>query len=153
MNKRYVVRLTRKEREELSRLTRVGKGAAYRLLWARILLKADQGEEGPGLSDGEIAQALETTARTVERLRQRFVEEGLEAALSRKKRETPPRPPLLDGKAEAHLIAIGCSEPPRGHGRWTVRLLADKLVELEVVEAVSRETVRRALKKTNLNLG
>ena len=147
MNKRYVVRLTRKEREELLGLIRVGKAAAYRLLWARILLKADQGEDGPGLSDEDIAQGLETTTRTVERLRQRLVEEGLEAALNRKKRQTPSRPPVLDGKREAHLIAISCSEPPEGRSRWTVRLLADKLVELAVVESVSRETVRRALKK------
>jgi transposase len=134
-------------------LVRVGKAAAFRLLWARILLKVDQGEDGPGLSDEETAQALETTARTVERLRRRLVEAGMEAALSRKKRETPPRPPILDGKCEAWLIATCCSEPPQGRGRWTVRLLADKLVELEVVEAVSRETVRRTLKKTSLSLG
>jgi transposase len=153
MNKRYVVRLACKEREELLGLIRVGKAAAYKLLWARILLKADQGVDGPALSDEGIAQALETTTRTVERLRQRLVEEGLDAAMNRKKRETPSRPPVLDGKSEAHLIAIGCSEPPQGRGRWTVRLLADKLVELEVVESVSRETVRRALKKMNLSLG
>lgn len=153
MNKKYVVRLTGKEREELLGLIRVGKAAAYKLLWARILLKADQGEDGPALSDEEIAQALETTIRTVERLRQRLVEEGLEAALNRKKRETPPRAPVLDGKCEARLIAMSCSEPPKGRARWTVRLLADKLVELEVVESVSRETVRRTLKKTNSSPG
>jgi transposase len=153
MNKRYVVRLTREERGGLLGLVRVGKAAAFRLLWARILLKVDQGEDGPGLSDEETAQALETTARTVERLRRRLVEEGMEAALSRKKRETPPRPPILDGQCEARLIATCCSEPPQGRGRWTVRLLADKLVELEVVESVSRETVRRTLKKTSLSLG
>jgi hypothetical protein len=101
----------------------------------------------------ETAQALETTARTVERLRCRLVEEGLKAALSRKKRETAPCAPILDGKGEARLIALCCSEPPAGRNRWTIRLLADKFVELAVVESVSRETVRRTLKKTNLSLG
>jgi len=153
MNKRYVVRLTREERGELLALVRVGKSAAYKLLWARILLKVDQGKDGSGLSDEETAQALETTARTVERLRRRLVEEGIEAALSRKRRETVSRPPIFDGQCEARLIAMCCSEPPAGRGRWTVRLLADKLVELEVVESVSRETVRRTLKKTSLSLG
>jgi len=153
MNKRYMVRLSKEEREQLRAMVRVGKAAAYKLLWARILLKVDEGEHGPGLSDEEAAQALETTARTVERLRRRLVEEGLEAALCRKKRDMPSRRPVLDGKAEAHLVALCCSEPPRGRKRWTVRLLADKLVELEVVERVSRETVRRRLKKMNLSLG
>jgi transposase len=152
MNKRYIVRLTPEEREQLRRLVRVGKAAAYRLLWARILLLVDVGKETP-LSDEEAAHALETTARTVERVRRRFVEEGLEAALQQKKRDTSSTVPLLDGEAEARLIALCCSAPPQGRSRWTLRLLADKLVELEVVEAVSHETVRRTLKKTNLSLG
>jgi hypothetical protein len=106
MNKRYIIRLTPEEREQLRKLVRVGKAAAYRLLWARILLQVDEGKEGPALSDEEAAQALETTARTVERLRRRFVEEGLEAALRRKKRDTSSTAPLLDGKAEARLVAL-----------------------------------------------
>jgi transposase len=113
----------------------------------------DQGEEGPGLSDAETAEALETSPRTVERVRQRLVEEGLDAARTRKNRQTPPRRPLLDGQAEARLVALCCSEPPRGRTRWTLRLLADKLVELEVVESISKDSVRRTLKKTNLSLG
>ena len=153
MNKTHVVRLTEEEREQLLTMIRVGKAAAYKLLWARILLKVDQGEDGPGLSDAETAEALETSPRTVERVRQRLVEEGLDAALTRTKRQTPPRQPLLDGQAEARLVALCCSEPPRGRTRWTLRLLADKLVELEVVESISKDTVRRRLKKTNLSLG
>jgi transposase len=153
MNKRYLVRLSKEEREQLLVMVRVGKAAAHRLLWARILLKVDEGEEGPNLSDAEAAEALETTARTVERLRRRLVEEGLEAALTRKRRETPPRRFILDGRAEARLVATCCSEPPAGRARWTLRLLADRLVELNVVESVSRDTVRRTLKKTNLSLG
>jgi transposase len=153
MNKRYIVRLSKEEREQLLAMVRVGKAAAYRLLWARILLKVDEGEKGPSLSDAEAAEALETTARTVERVRRRLVEEGLEAALTRKRRETPPRQPVLDGRAEARLVATCCSEPPAGRVRWTLRLLANRLVQLDVVESVSRETVRRTLKKTNLSLG
>ena len=152
MNKRYVVRLSKEEREQLLVMVHVGKAAAYRLLWARILLKVDEGEKGPSLSDAEAAEALETTARTVERLRRRLVEEGLEAALTRKRRETPPRQPVFDGRSEARLVATCCSEPPAGRVRWTLRLLADRLVRLDVVESVSRETVRRTLKKTNLSL-
>ena len=153
MGKKYIVRLSEEERESLGTLIRVGKAAAHKLLCARILLKVDQGTEGPGLSDVETAQAVETSTRTVERVRQRLVEEGLEAVLTRKKRETGPRKPVLDGKAEARLVALCCSAPPEGRNRWTLRLLADKLVELEVVEAISGDTVRRALKKTNSNLG
>jgi len=153
MNKRYIVRLSKEERKQLLAIIRVGKAAAYKLLWARILLKVDQGEGGTGLSDEETAAALETTRRTVERVRRRLVEEGLEAALTRKKRETPPRQPILDGAAEAQLVALCCSEAPRGRKRWTLRLLADKLVELEVVESISKDTVSRRLKKTSLSLG
>jgi transposase len=153
MSKRYIVRLTPEERGQLRKLVRVGKAAAYRLLWARILLQVDEGKEGPALPDQQAAQSLETTARTVERLRRRFVEEGLEAALQQKKRDTSSTAPRLDGKAEARLVALCCSAPPQGRSRWTLRLLADKLVELEVVESVSHETVRRTLKKTNLSLG
>lgn len=153
MNKVYIVRLTEDERGFLLNMIRVGKAAAYKMLWARILLKVDQGDGGPGLSDDETAQAFEVNRSTVERVRRRLVEEGFEAALSRKKRETPPRPPILDGASEAQLIALACSEPPRGRKRWTLTLLADKMVELEVVESISKDTVLRALKKTNLSLG
>lgn len=153
MNKVYIVRLTEDERGFLLNMIRVGKAAAYKMLWARILLKVDQGDGGPGLSDDETAQAFEVNRSTVERVRRRLVEEGFEAALSRKKRETPPRPPILDGASEAQLIALACSEPPRGRKRWTLTLLADKMVELEVVESISKDTVLRALKKTKLSLG
>ena len=147
--KKYLVTLTADERTYLSELTRTGKTAAYKLTHARILLKADQAEGGPAWPDEQIAQALEVSVATIERLRQRFVEQGLEATLSRKKQDRPSRPPILDGAAEARLIALACSQPPKGRGRWTRRLLADRLVELEVVEAVSYETVRQTLKKTN----
>lgn len=153
MNKTYLVRLSEEERKQLLSLIRIGRTAAYKLLWARILLKVDQGGGGTGLSDEQTAEALETTRRTVERVRRRLVEEGLEAALTRKKRETPPRQPILDGASEAQLVALCCSEPPRGRKRWTLRLWADKLVELEVVESISKDTVSRRLKKTNLSLG
>ena len=153
MNKKYIVRLSEEERRDLLTMIRVGKAAAHKLLWARILLKVDQGEGRAWLSDEEAAEALETSRRTVERVRRRLVEEGLEAALTRKKRETPPRQPILDGASEAQLVALCCSEPPRGRTRWTLRLLADKLVELEVVEWISKDTVSRRLKKTNLSLG
>ena len=147
--KKYLVTLTADERTYLSELTRTGKTAAYKLTHARILLKADQAEGGPAWPDEPIAQALDVSVATIERLRQRFVEQGLEAALSRKKQDRPSRQPILDGAAEARLIALACSQPPKGRGRWTLRLLADRLVELEVVEAVSYETVRQTLKKTN----
>jgi hypothetical protein len=117
------------------------------LFKARILLKADAGPEGPAWIDARIAEALEVDVSTVERVRQRFVEQGLEAALGRKEPDRPSRPRTLDGAAEARLIALACSEPPAGRVRWTLRSLADKLVELEVVETVSTETVRRAPKK------
>jgi len=151
--KKYVVTLTAEERVHLSELARTGKAAAYKLTHARILLKADQADGGPAWADGQIAEALEVSVATVERLRQRFVEQGLEAALSRKKQDRPSRAAALDGAAQARLVALACSEPPAGRTSWTLRLLADKLVELEVVEKVSHETVRRALKKTNSSRG
>ena len=149
MNKRYVVRLSGEERATLERFASVGKAAARKILHARILLQADEGPEGPGWSDQRIAEALSVHPRTIANVRQRLVEQGLEAALNRKKRELPPCLRKLDGKAEAHLIALRCGEPPEGRRRWTLQLLADKLVELKVVESVSYETVRRALKKTS----
>jgi transposase len=146
--KRYLVELSPEERHELTMLVSAGKRSARTLTRARILLKADQAQGGPAWDDGRIAEGLGCGRRTVERVRQRLVEEGLEAALTHKPQARPSRQPVLDGAAEARLIALACSEPPGGRAGWTLRLLADRLVELEVVEAVSHETVRRALKKT-----
>lgn len=151
--KKYKVTLTGEERNSLQGLITAKKTAAKKVVHARILLKADAGPEGPAWTDARIAEALEIDVTTVERVRQRFVEQGLDAALGRKQQDRPSRPRTLDGKAEAHLIALACSEPPAGRARWTLRLLADKLVELEVVETVSTETIRRALKKTNSSRG
>jgi transposase len=151
--KRYKVTLTDEERQELQALMASGKAAARKLTHARILLKADASPGGPAWIDQRIVEALEVGVATVERVRQRFVEEGLEAALSRKPQPRPRRQPKLDGRAEARLIALACSAPPQGRKQWTLRLLADRLVELEIVEAISDETVRRALKKTRSSRG
>jgi transposase len=148
MNKKYVVRLTSEERTKLRRLVSVGKAAARKIIHARILLQADQGPGGPAWTDEHIASGLTVHPRTIAGVRQRLVEQGLEAALNRKKQQRPSRPAKLDGKAEARLIALRCGEPPQGRTRWTLHLLADKLVELRVVDSLSYETVRRALKKT-----
>ena len=148
-NKRYVVRLEASERESLQRLVSVGKGAARKLTHARILLQADQSAEGPAWTDVRIAEGLGVSTRTVEEIRRRCVEEGLESALERKKRCRPPVEPLLDGAKEARLIAVSCSKPPEGRRRWTLRLLADRLVELNIVDSICYETVRRTLKKTS----
>jgi len=148
MAKRYRVTLTQEEREQLRLMISRGKGDARKLAHARVLLQADEAEGGPRRTDGQIASALDTSTRTVERVRERFVEQGFEAALSPApgKRVYARR---LDGRQEAKLIALACSEPPAGKARWTLRLLAEQLVELEVVDAVSHETVRQALKKTS----
>lgn len=151
--KRYKVTLTAEERNSLQELIAAGKAAAKKLTHARILLKADAAPGGPAWTDARIAEALEVNQRTVERLRQRFVEQGLDAALGRKKQDRPSRPQTLDGKAEARLIAVACSQPPQGRARWTLRLLADKLVALEIVDTVSTETIRRTLKKTSSSRG
>jgi transposase len=153
MKKVFVVRLTDEERLELESLIRKGKASALTLARARILLKADQGDNGETWTDAEIAQALEVAPKTVFNIRRRWVEEGLEAALKRKKQEHPSRRRKLDGKAEAKLVATCCGPAPEGRARWTVRLLANKLVELEAVESISPETVRRTLKKMQLSLG
>ena len=147
--KKYRVTLTADERHHLTTLIAAGKAAAQKLAHARILLKADAADGGPAWPDDRIAEALEVSRATVERVRQRFVEQGLEAALVRKKQARPRRQRALDGRAEAKLIALACSRPPDGRKAWTMRLLADKLVELEVVPSVSDETVRRSLKKAN----
>jgi hypothetical protein len=146
--KRHVVTLVPDERVQLETLTRSGKRSARTITRARVLLLADQGEDGPAWEDSRVAEALGCGARTVERVRERFVTEGLDAALTAKARAHPPRERVFDGAAEARLIALACSATPDGRKAWTLRMLADKLVELEVVEAVSHETVRRTLKKT-----
>jgi transposase len=149
MNKTYIVRLTDDERQGLLQLIKSGKAAAYRIKHAYILLHVDA--NGPNWSDAHVAQALPCHGNTVRNVRQRFVEQGLEAALMRKKQVKPSRQRLLDGAQEAHLIALRCSQPPEGQAKWTLKLLADKLVELEVVKTISYETVRQTLKKTRFN--
>jgi transposase len=151
--KKYKVTLTAEEREQLQGLITTGKAAAKKLTHARILLKADAAEGGPAWDDQRIADATEVSTDTVARVRQRFVEHGLEAALTRKKQDRPSRERKLDGRAEARLIALACSAPPDGRTEWTMKLLAGRLVELEVVDTVSDETVRRLLKKTNSSRG
>ena len=151
--KKYVLTLTDAERQHLHGLLAAGKAAAQKLTHARILLKADEAEGGPAWPDEQIAEALEVGRATVARVRQRCVEQGLEAALGRKPQDRPSRPRALDGAAEARLIALACAPPPDGQGAWTMRLLADRLVELEVVDTVSHETVRQVLKKTNSSRG
>jgi hypothetical protein len=151
--KRYKVTLDAGERQGLSDLIAAGRAAARKLTHARILLKADAAEGGPAWPDGRIADALEVSTATVERVRQRFVEQGLDAALDRKRRERPARQRKLDGRAEARLIALACSAPPRGRAEWAMQVLADKLVELEVVDSVSDETARTTLKKTRSSPG
>jgi len=152
MKKKYIVTLTEEEREMLQALLSRGKAAARKLMRARILLKADESPGAPSWNDDQIAEGLEVGRATVERVRTAFVEEGLEAALERHKpRREYTR--TLDGDGEAHLVALACQKPPEGRGRWTLRLLADRMVALEYVEQVSYQTVRRTLKKTNLSLG
>jgi transposase len=151
--KRYKVTLTPEERGQLQDLIAAGKAAAQKLARARILLKADAAPGGPAWTDQRIAEAVEVGTATVERIRQRFVEEGLEAALGRKKQQRPSRERKLDGRAEARLIALACSAPPAGRTEWTMRLLADQVVELEIVDTISDETVRRVLKKTKSSRG
>ena len=151
-NKKYVVTLTDEEREGLQRLVSSGKAAARKLTHARILLQADAAPAGPGGCDDEIVEALGVGRATVERIRERFVEEGLEAALARKQPQREYRR-KLDGQAEARLIATACGSAPEGRSRWTLRLLASRLVELAVVESISHECVRRTLKKTSSSRG
>lgn len=150
MTKKYIVRLTPAERADLEKLISTGVEQARKLMHARILLKADA--NGPHWKDPQIQGALEVGSATIERVRHAFVEEGLEVALNRKRPRNPPAP-KLDGAQEAHLIALTCSPAPAGYKRWSLRLLADKMVCLEYVDTVSYETVRQVLKKTNLSLG
>ncbi|MFW5957634.1 MAG: helix-turn-helix domain-containing protein [Desulfosalsimonas sp.] len=152
MAPRYRVTLTEDERKELESLTKKGKTSARRFIRARALLLCDAGAGGPAWKVADVAKALGVTTRTIENLKKRFVEDGLDIALERKAREKPPREVLFDGAFEARLLALACSEPPEGYQRWTVRLLADKVVELNIASSVSHMTVQRALKKMNLNL-
>lgn len=152
MNKKYIVRLTAEQRATLEQRTRTGTAAVSVQRHARILLKADTADDGPAWDDAAIAAALDVSVPTVERVRQRFVQGGLDGAL-RRKPTTRPSQRKLDGVGEAQLVAITCSPPPEGAERWTLALLADKLVELKVVDAIARDTVRLTLKKTNSNPG
>ena len=151
--KKYRVTLSPDEREELTALIASGKAAAKKLTHARILLKADQAEGGPGWIDQRISEALEVSVATVERVRQRFVEQGLEPALVRKKQDQPSRQRKLDGVGEARLIALACSKVPKGCVSWTLEMLADKLVELKIVDSICPETVRQTLQKTRSSRG
>jgi transposase len=146
--KKYVVKLDDGERKQLDELIRTGKRSAQQLTKARILLKADASESGEGWSDSQIVKALDTSIATVSRARQQFVEEGLDGVLTRKHRETSARPRIFDGEKEAKLIALACSEPPKGRVRWTLRLLEEKVVELNIVDRASDNTIGRVLKKT-----
>jgi transposase len=152
MKKKYIVTLTEVERQMLQAMLSRGKAAARKLVHARILLKADASSGGPALRDDQIAEDLEVGRATVERVRKEFVEEGLDAALERRQ---PRRQYVrtLDGDGEAHLIALACSKAPEGRSRWTLRLLAGRMVQLEYAEQVCYQTVRRTLKKTSLSLG
>lgn len=152
MKKKYIVTLTEKERQSLHAMLSRGKAAARKLMHARILLKANVAPGGPGWNDAAIAEGLDVGTATVERVRKAFVEEGVEAALDRRK----PRRQYhrkLDGDGEAHLIALVCSKAPEGRSRWTLRMLADRMVALEHVDQLSYETVRQVLKKTRSSLG
>ena len=152
MKKKYIVTLTEAERRTLREMLSRDKAAARKLAHARILLKADTSADGPAWRDDAIAEGVEVGRATVERVRKAFVEEGLEAALGRRKPRRQYRR-ALDGDGEAHLVALACSQAPEGRSRWTLRLLADRMVALEYVDALSKDTVSRVLKKTNLSLG
>ena len=146
MRKNYIVVLSVDERDRLEKLISTGRTSSKRQIQARILLKSDTSAAGPGWSDEQISEALETSVSTIARVRKRSVEQGLAAVLDRAVVRRPSRR-RLDGEQEARLLAVACGPPPEGRARWTLRLLADKMVELEVVESISHETVRRALKK------
>ncbi len=148
--KKYIVSLTVSERKFLEQLTKKGKIAAYKMNHARILLKADINQKEGGWTDRQIGESLDIGHATIERVRQRFVEEGLESALNRRKQQKR-RSKIIDGEKEAYLIAIACSETPCGKSNWTLQMLADRMVELNYVEQVSTETIRQTLKKTNLS--
>ena len=146
MQKKYIVRLTEEERDTCRLTVKKLKGTRQKVRRAQILLKADA--DGPAWTDRQIAEAFSCRTKTVENIRQRVVQEGFEAALERKKVETPPTEKLLDGEQEAKIIATRLGPPPKGYANWTLRLLARKVVELEIVDSISHETVRQTLKKT-----
>ena len=146
MNKKFVVRLSDEERSVCQEIVKKLKGSSQKVRRAQILLKADA--DGPGWTDSRIAEAFNCRLQTIENLRKRLVTEGFESALERKKRPEPPMPAKLDGEAEAKLIAMRLGKPPAGYGHWTLQLLADELVVLEIVDSISHETVRKVLKKT-----
>lgn len=150
--KKYRVKLTEEEQDKLTAIVNKGKGSARRMTRSRILLLADENRSDGGLKDADIVKALGVHQRTVERTREKCVELGIETALNHARPQKKKRK-LLDGEAEARLVQLACSEAPDGHDRWSLRLLTDKLIELEVVETISRETVRTTLKKMNLSLG
>jgi len=152
MKKKYIVELTEQERQALQQIVTAGKTTARKLTHARILLKADSSPAGPSWQDSRISQALDVGRATIERARKRFVEEGLEVALNNRKPNRQYQR-KLDGDGEAHLIALVCSQTPQGYQRWTLQLLADRMVELSYVDSLSYETVRRTLKKTSLSPG
>lgn len=150
MNKKYIVRLMAKEQEELKNLVKKGKTQAYRIKHANILLAIDA--DGPNWPDYQTAKAYKCHENTVRNVRQRFVEQGLEAALERKEQQVLSHKRIVDGENEARLISIACSTPPKGCAKWTMQMLADELVILNIVDSVSGQTVWRTLKKTNLSL-
>jgi hypothetical protein len=147
--KRWIVRLEAEERRQLEQMVGAGKAAAYKIRHANVLLAVDESPGGRRRTDAEVARTLGVTTRSIELLRRRWVEQGLEACLARKKQEQPSVEPLFDGKKEAQLIALACGPAPEGRTRWTLELLADRAVALRIVERCSDETVRRVLKKTN----
>lgn len=151
--KKYIVRLSQQERQDLKQFITSGKRPAQLFTRARILLKADQGEEGHGWPDEKISQALDITVQTVERIRKQFVQEGFDSVLNRQEYTQKVSRRKIDGEAEAHLIAISCGKPPEGRSNWSLRLLAGRMVELGYVESISYETVRKTLKKTRSSPG
>lgn len=152
MAKRYRIELSAQERSELESLTRRDRVGAKKFVHARTLLLCDSGREGPAWTSARIAEALGITSRTIENTKRRLVEAGMQSALERKKREVPPVKSIFDGEKEARLLALACSSPPAGRRRWTVRLLAEELVRLDIFEKISKSSVQNALKKMNLNL-
>ena len=149
--KKYRVRLTGEERERLWRITKTGKHAAQEIIRANLLLHLDENHRAVGSQD-RVAEECGVSTALIHKVSRQFVEEGLEAALTRKKRETPPIQPIVTGEVEARIIALSCSEPPAGYSRWTLRLLEEKTVELGIVPAISDNTIGRLLKKRRLSL-
>lgn len=149
---RYHVTLSVEERAFLEALTKKGSHSARKTTLARALLLCDKSPSGPAWKVADVVEALGITSRTIEHLKKRFIEGGIDAALNRKQRKSPSRKPIVDGAVEARLLALACSEAPEGHQRWTVRLLSEKLVELKIVDSISHMTVHNVLKKMKLNL-